>query len=93
MFFCWQLFFNSSKLFFKHHKCVFPMFGCLIYAFVGCVSFAFGTLRRFVPEDKVDAVQGLALTADGLGAVFDVPAKDLDIFLSSKISLHCYIEF
>lgn len=69
------------------------MFGCLIYAFVGCVSFAFGTLRRFVPEDKVDAVQGLALTADGLGAVFDVPAKDLDIFLSSKISLHCYIEF
>ncbi|KEH26427.1 putative RNA helicase [Medicago truncatula] len=47
-------------------------------------SFAFGTLRRFVPEDKVDAVQGLALTADGLGAVFDVPAKDLDIFLSSQ---------
>ncbi|MCI11572.1 DEAD-box ATP-dependent RNA helicase 7-like, partial [Trifolium medium] len=30
-------------------------------------SFAFGTLRRFVPEDKVDAVQGLALTADGQG--------------------------
>lgn len=47
-------------------------------------SFAFGTLRRFVPEDKVDAVQGLALTADGQGAVFDVPAKDLDIFLSSQ---------
>jgi len=86
------IFFNSSKLCFKHHKCVFPVFGCLIYAFVGCVgcvSFAFGTLRRFVPEDKVDAVQGLALTADGQGAVFDVPAKDLDIFLSSKISPHC----
>ncbi|KAK2421229.1 DEAD-box ATP-dependent RNA helicase 3, chloroplastic [Trifolium repens] len=47
-------------------------------------SFAFGTLRRFVPEDKVDAVQGLALTADGQGAVFDVPAKDLDVFLNSQ---------
>ncbi|KAI5386393.1 hypothetical protein KIW84_072789 [Lathyrus oleraceus] len=33
-------------------------------------SFAFGTLRRFIPEDKVDGVQGLALTADGQGAVF-----------------------
>ncbi|KAI5424158.1 hypothetical protein KIW84_030393 [Lathyrus oleraceus] len=33
-------------------------------------SFAFGTLRRLLPEDKVDGVQGLALTADGQGAVF-----------------------
>ena len=33
-------------------------------------SFTFGTLRRFIPEDKVDGVQGLALTADGQGAVF-----------------------
>lgn len=33
-------------------------------------SFAFGTLRRFIPEDKVDGVQGLALTADGQGVVF-----------------------
>ncbi|XP_004506292.1 DEAD-box ATP-dependent RNA helicase 7-like [Cicer arietinum] len=47
-------------------------------------SFAFGTLRRFIPEDKVDAVQGLALTADGQGAVFDVPAKDLDIYLNGQ---------
>lgn len=51
------------------------------------VSFAFGTLRRFIPEDKVDAVQGLALTADGQGAVFDVPAKDLDIYLNGNIYL------
>lgn len=34
-------------------------------------SFAFGTLRRFIPEDKVDGVQGLALTADGQGAVLN----------------------
>lgn len=47
-------------------------------------SFAFGTLRRFIPEDKVDGVQGLALTADGQGAVFDVPVKDLDVFLAGQ---------
>lgn len=53
------------------------------------VSFAFGILRRFLPEEKVDAVQGLSLTADGNGAVFDVPAKDLDAFLTGKILLNC----
>ena len=51
------------------------------------VSFAFGVLRRFLPEEKVEAVQGLTLTADGNGAVFDVPAKDLDTFLTGKILL------
>ncbi|XP_058760109.1 DEAD-box ATP-dependent RNA helicase 7-like [Vicia villosa] len=47
-------------------------------------SYAFATLRRFIPEDKVDGVQGLALTADGKGAVFDVPVKDLDAFLAGQ---------
>ncbi|KAJ1431382.1 RNA-binding domain superfamily [Sesbania bispinosa] len=47
-------------------------------------SFAFGILRRFMPEEKVEAVQGLTLTADGNGAVFDVPAKDLDSYLTGQ---------
>ncbi|KAG7982552.1 hypothetical protein I3843_04G058400 [Carya illinoinensis] len=45
-------------------------------------TFAYRVLRRFLPEEKVEAVKGLALTADGKGAVFDVPAEDLDTFLA-----------
>ncbi|OAY30448.1 DEAD-box ATP-dependent RNA helicase 7 [Manihot esculenta] len=48
-------------------------------------SFAFGMLRRFLPEDKIDSsVKGMTLTADGNGAVFDVPAADLDAFLAGQ---------
>ncbi|KAK1392842.1 RNA helicase [Heracleum sosnowskyi] len=47
-------------------------------------SVAFSTLRRFLPEEKVETVKGLALTADGRGAVFDVSAEDLDTFLSGQ---------
>ncbi|KAG6660335.1 hypothetical protein I3843_03G093300 [Carya illinoinensis] len=47
-------------------------------------SFAYSVLRRFLPEEKVEAVKGLALTADGKGAVFDVPAEDLDTFLAGQ---------
>lgn len=39
-------------------------------------SFAYGVLRRFLPEDKVDSIKGLALTADGNGAVFDVATEN-----------------
>jgi len=47
-------------------------------------SFAFGVLRRFLPEEKVESVKGLALTADGKGAVFDVSVDDLDTFLAGQ---------
>ncbi|KAK4403547.1 DEAD-box ATP-dependent RNA helicase 7 [Sesamum angolense] len=47
-------------------------------------SFAYGVLRRFLPEDKVESIKGLALTADGKGAVFDVAAQDLDTFLAGQ---------
>ncbi|XP_041002607.1 DEAD-box ATP-dependent RNA helicase 7-like [Juglans microcarpa x Juglans regia] len=47
-------------------------------------SFAYSVLRRFLPEEKAEAVKGLALTADGKGAVFDVPAEDLDTFLAGQ---------
>ncbi|XP_076931574.1 DEAD-box ATP-dependent RNA helicase 7-like [Bidens hawaiensis] len=45
-------------------------------------SFAYGVLRRFLPEDKVESIQGLALTADQRGAVFDVAVDDLNTFLA-----------
>ncbi|XP_059667005.1 DEAD-box ATP-dependent RNA helicase 7-like [Cornus florida] len=47
-------------------------------------SFAYGVLRRFLPEEKVETVKGIALTADGKGAVFDVPSEDLDTFLAGQ---------
>ncbi|XP_057481806.1 DEAD-box ATP-dependent RNA helicase 7-like isoform X3 [Actinidia eriantha] len=46
------------------------------------LSFVYGVLRRFLPEEKVESVKGIGLTADGKGAVFDVPAEDLDMFLA-----------
>ncbi|GER41459.1 dead box ATP-dependent RNA helicase [Striga asiatica] len=47
-------------------------------------SFVYGILRRFLPEDKVESIKGLSLTADGKGAVFDVAANDLDAFLEGQ---------
>ncbi|KAI7725665.1 hypothetical protein M8C21_023481 [Ambrosia artemisiifolia] len=45
-------------------------------------SFAYGVLRRFLPEEKVESVRGLALTADKRCAVFDVAIDDLDTFFA-----------
>ncbi|KAK3040131.1 hypothetical protein RJ639_027857 [Escallonia herrerae] len=47
-------------------------------------SFVFGILRRFLPEEKAQSINGLALTADGKGAVFDVSVEDLDLFLAGQ---------
>ncbi|KAI3735202.1 hypothetical protein L6452_14692 [Arctium lappa] len=47
-------------------------------------SFAYGVLRRFLPEEKVESVRGLALTADQKSAVFDVAVDDLDTFLAGQ---------
>ncbi|KAL6009152.1 hypothetical protein ACLOJK_022379 [Asimina triloba] len=47
------------------------------------LSFAFGVLRRSLPEDKIEGVKGISLTADGKGAVFDVLAADVDLFLAA----------
>jgi ATP-dependent RNA helicase DDX21 len=48
------------------------------------VSFVFGVLKRFLPEDKLSSVKGMQLTADGTGAVFDVQSEDLDAFLTGQ---------
>ncbi|KAI3517613.1 hypothetical protein L1887_16828 [Cichorium endivia] len=47
-------------------------------------SFAYGVLRRILPEEKVESVRGLALTTDQRSAVFDVAADDLDTFLACQ---------
>ncbi|CAD5187599.1 unnamed protein product [Musa acuminata subsp. malaccensis] len=47
-------------------------------------SFAFSTFRRFLPDEKIEGVKGLSLTADGTGAVFDVPADDVNAFLEGQ---------
>lgn len=41
-----------------------------------------------MPDEKVDAVKGLTLTADGNGSVFDVPAEDVDTYLTGKIQVN-----
>ncbi|XVF12387.1 hypothetical protein REPUB_Repub08aG0113300 [Reevesia pubescens] len=46
------------------------------------LSFVFGVLKRFLPEEKVQSVQGLTLTADGMGAVFDVAEEAVETFLA-----------
>ncbi|TYH98275.1 hypothetical protein ES332_A12G298900v1 [Gossypium tomentosum] len=46
------------------------------------LSFVFGVLKRSLPEEKVQSVQGLTLTADGMGAVFDVAEDDVGTFLA-----------
>lgn len=52
-------------------------------------TYAYSVLRRFLPEEKVESIKGFALTADGTGAVFDVPSEDLSLFLSGTYSPHC----
>ncbi|KAG1354621.1 putative DEAD-box ATP-dependent RNA helicase 7 [Cocos nucifera] len=47
-------------------------------------SFAYSILRRFLPDEKVEGVKGLSLTADGMGAVFDVPTDDVDSFIAGQ---------
>ncbi|KAG6753441.1 hypothetical protein POTOM_043509 [Populus tomentosa] len=41
-------------------------------------------MRRILPEDKVESVTGMSLTADGNGAVFDVKKEDVDTFLAAQ---------
>ncbi|KAG7606991.1 DEAD-box ATP-dependent RNA helicase 7 [Arabidopsis thaliana] len=45
-------------------------------------SFVYGMLRRVLPDDKVEMIEGLSLTADKTGAVFDVKQSDLDLFIA-----------
>ncbi|KAM0885426.1 hypothetical protein ACQ4PT_030353 [Festuca glaucescens] len=44
-------------------------------------TYVLSTLKRFMPEDGVSNVQGVALTSDGRGAVFDVPSAEVQDYL------------
>ncbi|XP_074557880.1 DEAD-box ATP-dependent RNA helicase 7-like [Curcuma longa] len=44
-------------------------------------SFVFSVLGRHLPEEKIQNLENVSLTEDGYGAVFDVPADDVDTFL------------
>ncbi|KAM0916498.1 hypothetical protein ACQ4PT_010119 [Festuca glaucescens] len=44
-------------------------------------SYVISTLKRFMPEDRLSNVQGVALTSDGRGAVFDVPSAEVQDYL------------
>ncbi|XP_051188901.1 DEAD-box ATP-dependent RNA helicase 7 [Lolium perenne] len=44
-------------------------------------SYVISTLKRFMPEDRLSNVQGVALTSDGRGAVFDVPSEEVQDYL------------
>jgi len=41
-----------------------------------------------LPEDKVESVTGMSLTADGNGAVFDVKKEDVDTFLAGNVIVY-----
>lgn len=45
-----------------------------------------------MPEEKIQNLENLSLTADGCGAVFDVPADDVDTFLEG-IDLKTQLDF
>ncbi|PKA47688.1 DEAD-box ATP-dependent RNA helicase 7 [Apostasia shenzhenica] len=47
-------------------------------------SFAFTILKRFMPEEMIGGVKHLSITADGMGAVFDVPADDVNSFIEGQ---------
>ena len=44
-------------------------------------GFAWAVLRRWLPDSRVEEIKRLTLTADGRGAVFDVPGQFADEFM------------
>lgn len=45
--------------------------------------FVCGVLKRILPDDKANSIEGLTLTADGQAAVFDVAQSDVDQFIAA----------
>ncbi|KAK1632903.1 hypothetical protein QYE76_007218 [Lolium multiflorum] len=48
---------------------------------MGTAGSALSVLRRFIPESKLSDVQGMVLTADGAGAIFDVPSEEVQSYI------------
>lgn len=47
-------------------------------------TYAFSILRKIMPEENITGIRGMSLTADGTGAVFDVPNDHVDLFLAGQ---------
>ena len=47
-------------------------------------SYVWTFLRRHLPEHKLNEVRGMTLTADGTGAVFDVPFSDAEEYVAAS---------
>ncbi|KAG6478394.1 hypothetical protein ZIOFF_061836 [Zingiber officinale] len=48
------------------------------------VRFVFSVLGRYLPQEKVQNLESVSITADSYGVVFDVPADDVNEFLEGK---------
>ena len=44
------------------------------------MSYVWGALRRYFPEEVVSQIKGITMTKDEQGAVFDVQDKDVKLF-------------
>jgi ATP-dependent RNA helicase DDX21 len=57
--------------------------------------YVISTLKRFMPEDRLSNVQGVALTSDGRGAVFDVPSAEVQDYLQgiTLVSLEVVVNY
>ena len=51
-------------------------------------GFVFGFLKRKLPENLVEELQGLTITKDGMSAVFDVPSEHVKVSPSSNESIN-----
>lgn len=49
-------------------------------------AFAFSILKGFMPEKMLGGIKHLCITANGMGAVFDVPADDVSSFIEGQQS-------
>uniref|UniRef100_A0A0E0M3I9 DEAD-box ATP-dependent RNA helicase 7 n=1 Tax=Oryza punctata TaxID=4537 RepID=A0A0E0M3I9_ORYPU len=61
----------------ENHTTLLLQTGRSVYA----AGFVLSTLKRFMPEERLADVKGITLTADGTGAVFDVPSAEVEDYV------------
>uniref|UniRef100_A0A0E0IMI1 DEAD-box ATP-dependent RNA helicase 7 n=1 Tax=Oryza nivara TaxID=4536 RepID=A0A0E0IMI1_ORYNI len=60
-----------------NHTTLLLLTGRSVYA----AGFVLSTLKRFMPEERLADVKGITITADGTGAVFDVPSAEVEDYI------------
>ncbi|KAF2917117.1 hypothetical protein DAI22_09g168500 [Oryza sativa Japonica Group] len=60
-----------------NHTTLLLQTGRSVYA----AGFVLSTLKRFMPEERLADVKGITITADGTGAVFDVPSAEVEDYI------------